>query len=126
MQTLKFIETYFVWWVLTCYVTIVRVVRLIVHHKFIIYKVEAVWARLEGVLHHHIDCLLGQLGELVNVLAAVQTVRDAETKVKIKCFEMLISEKVSLDHPELVEGLHSDFELYCGTNRSKFQKLKKK
>ena len=60
------------------------------------------------------------------MLAAVQTVRDAKAKVKIECFEMLISKKVSLDHSEVGDRLPSDFKLYGGANRSKFQKLKNK
>ena len=105
--------------------TIVRVVRLVVHHKLLVYKVEAVRARLERVLHHLIDRLLGQPGKLVNMLTAVQTVRDAKAKVKVECFEMLISKKVSLDHPEVGDRLPSDFKLYGGANRSEFQKLQK-
>lgn len=106
--------------------TIVRVVSLVVHHELLVYEVEAIRARLEWVLHHLIDRLLGQLGKLVNMLAAVQTVRDAKAKVKVEGFEMLISKKVSLDHSEVGDRLPSDFELYCGANSSKFQKLQKK
>ena len=104
--------------------SIVRVVCLVVHHQLVVHKVEAVGASLEGVPHHLIDCVLGQLRKLVNVLAAVQTIRNAEPKIKVECFEMLIPEEVTLDHPELGHWLPPDPELHSGANCSEFQKLK--
>ena len=104
--------------------SIVRVISLVVHHKLVVYEVEAVRPSLEGVLHHLDDHVLGQLRELVDVLTAVQTVRDAESEVKVECFEMLIPKKVTLNHPKLGDGLPADLELYGGSNCSEFQKLK--
>ena len=122
MQTLKFIKDLNC--LLSSNMSIVRVVRFIVHHKFVVHKVEAVRASLEGVPHHLIDRVLSQLGKLVNMFAAVQTVRNAETKVKVECFEMLIPKKVTLNHPKLGHWLPSNSELHSGADCSKFQKLK--
>ena len=104
--------------------SIVRVVCLVVHHQLVVHKVEAVGPSLEGVPHHLIDCVLGQLRKLVNVLAAVQTIRNAEPKIKVECFEMLIPEEVTLNHPELGHWLPSNPELHGGANCSEFQKLR--
>ena len=122
MQTLKFIKDLVC--LLSSNMSIVRVVRFIVHHKFVVHKVEAVRASLEGVPHHLIDRVLSQLGKLVNMFAAVQTVWNAETKIKVECFEMLIPKKVTLNHPELGHWLPSNPELHGGANCSEFQKLR--
>ena len=105
-------------------VSIISIIRFVVHYKFVIHEVEAVRAGLEGVLHHVLDGVLVKTGELVDVLAAVDAVRDAEAKVKVESFQVLITEKVSFNHSEFVYGLASNLEFYCSTNSSKFQKLK--
>ena len=105
-------------------VAIKRIISLVVHHKNIIYKVEAVGASLEGCSHHLLCQLLVNAWKLVNMFTGVDAVWNAESKVKIKCLEVSVSEKVSLDHPEVLQWLVSNFELYCGPNVSKFEKLK--
>ena len=71
------------------------------HHQLVVHKVEAVAARLERVLDHQLDGGRIELGELVDVLARVLAVGDAEAKVKVEGLEVPIPEEVSLDHPEV-------------------------
>ena len=75
---------------------VVSVVRLVVHDKLVVHEVEAVGACLEGVLDHQLDGGRVKLGELVDVLAGVLAVGDAETEVKVEGLEMAISEIVAL------------------------------
>ena len=81
--------------------SVVRVVCLVVHHQLVVHEVEAVAARLERVLDHQLDGGRIELGELVDVLARVLAVGDAEAEVKVKGLEVPIPEEVSLDHPEV-------------------------
>ena len=81
--------------------SVVRVVCLVVHHQLVVHEVEAVAARLERVLNHQLDGGRIELGELVDVLARVLAVGDAEAEVKVKGLEVPIPEEVSLDHPEV-------------------------
>ena len=78
---------------------VVSVVCLIVHHQLVLHEVEAVRAGLEGVLDHQLDGGRVELGELVDVLAGVLAVGDAETEVKVKGLEMTVSEIVALIKP---------------------------
>ena len=104
--------------------TIIGIICFIVHYKFVVHEVEAVGPGLEGILHHQVDGRVVQAGELVYVLAAVDAVRDAETKVKVESFQVLITKEMSFNHSEFVYRLSSNLELHCSTNCSKFQKLK--
>ena len=97
-------------------VSIVGVIGFVVHHQLVVHEVEAVGARLEGVLHHQVNCLLVQTRELVDVLAGVDTVGNAEPEVEVKCFEVLVTEEVSFNHPELGDWFPSNLELHSGTN----------
>ena len=81
--------------------SVVCVVCLVVHHQLVVHEVEAVAARLERVLNHQLDGGRIELGELVDVLARVLAVGDAEAEVKVKGLEVPIPEEVSLDHPEV-------------------------
>ena len=103
---------------------IISIICFIVHYKFVIDEVEAVGPGLEGVLNHQVDGVVVQAGELVYVLATVDAVGDAEPKVKVECFQVLITKEVSFNHSEFVYGLSSNLELHRSTNCSKFQKLK--
>lgn len=47
---------------------------------------------------------LRQLGELINVLARVSTVWDAEAKVKVEALQQVITEVVPFDHAEIIQG----------------------
>ena len=49
-----------------------------------------------------VNQLLVEAGELVDVLARVARVGDAEPKVKVKGFEVAVTEKVALNHPEIL------------------------
>ena len=104
--------------------SIVRVVSFVVHHKFVVHKIEAVGASLERIVYHQIYCDLVQPRKLVDVLAAIYTVRNAESKVKIKRFKMLVTEKMSFNHPKFVHRFTPNLKFYRSTNCSKIQKLK--
>lgn len=49
----------------------------------------------------HLTLLWGQLWHLIDMLTTVPRVGHTESKIKIKCFEQLVPEVVSLHHPEL-------------------------
>ena len=75
---------------------VVSVVSFVMHHKLVVHEVEAVGARLEGVLDHQLDGGRVELGELVDVLAGVLAVGDAETEVEVEGLEMAVSEIAAL------------------------------
>ena len=103
--------------------SIVRVVSFVVHHKFVVHEVEAVGASLKRIVYHQIYCDLVQPRKLVDVLAAIYTVRNAESKVKIKRFKVLVTEKMSFNHSKFVDRFTPNLEFYRSTNCPKFQKL---
>ena len=94
------------------------------HHQLVVHEVEAVAARLERVLDHQLDGGRIELGELVDVLARVLAVGDAEAEVKVKGLEVSIPEEVSLDHPEVWDRFRTNAELDGCTHRLKLQELK--
>ena len=57
------------------------------------------------------------------MLATVDTVRNAESKIKVEGFQMLVTKEMPLDHPELVDGLPANLELHRGPDSSQFEKL---
>ena len=58
------------------------------------------------------------------MLAAVDTVRNAESKIKVEGFQMLVTKEMPLDHPELVDGLPANLELHRGSDSSQLEKLR--
>ena len=60
------------------------------------------------------------------MLAAVDTVRNAESKIKVEGFQMLVTKEMPLYHPELVNGLLANLELHCGSDSSQLEKLRMK
>ena len=103
---------------------VVRVVSLIVHHQLVVDEVETIRPRLERVLDHKLDCGSVKFGELVNVFARVLAVGDAEAEVKVEGLEVTVPEEVALYHPEVLDGLRADTELYGGAHGLKLQELK--
>ena len=95
------------------------------HHQLVVHKVEAVAARLKGVLDHQLDGGRVKLGELVDVLAGVLAVGDAEAKVEVEGLEVAIPEEVALDHSEVRDRLRTDAELHRGSNSLELQELEK-
>ena len=83
--------------------SVVGIVRLVVHDQLVVDKLEAVGARLERILDHDGNRLLVEPGELVDVLAGVLAVGDAEPKVKVEGLEVLVPEKVSLYHAKILK-----------------------
>ena len=81
----------------------VSIVGFVVHYQLVVDKVEAVGARLERILDHDGNRLLVEPGELVDVLAGVLAVGDAEPKVKVEGLEVLVPEKVSLYHAKILK-----------------------
>ena len=59
------------------------------------------------------------------MLAAVDTVRNAESKIKVEGFQMLVTKEMPLYHPELVNRLPADLELNRGSNSSQLEKLRR-
>ena len=59
------------------------------------------------------------------MLAGVFAIGYAETKVKVEGFQMLIPEKVPLDHSEVLDRSTTHTELDGGTDCSQLQELKK-
>ena len=106
--------------------SVVGVVGLVVHHQLVVHKVEAVTARLKGVLDHQLDGGRVKLGELVDVLAGVLAVGDAEAEVEVEGLEVAIPEEVALDHSEVRDRLRTDAELHRGANSLELQELKNK
>lgn len=60
---------------------------------------------------------LGQCGELVDMLASVLAAGHAEAEFEIKALEQLITEVVSLNHAEVVDGCVSHCELHSAETR---------
>ena len=48
------------------------------------------------------------------MFASVARTRDAESELEIKCLEQAITEKVTLDHPEIAHRLVPNRELHPG------------
>ena len=84
--------------------SVVGVVRLVVHDEDVVHEVEAVGPGLEGELNHLVHELLLKAGELVNVLAGVAAAGDAEAKVKVECLQVSVPEEVALNHSKVLKG----------------------
>jgi hypothetical protein len=95
---------------------IVAVVGFVVHHQLFIYKVEGIRFGLKWVCNHLSDSFGVQFWEVVDVLHAILTVRDTKTKVKIKGFQHFVTEKMTLNHPKLFNGLTSNTEIHGSTD----------
>lgn len=60
---------------------------------------------------------LGQCGELVDMLASVLAAGHAEAELKVKTLKQLLSEIMSLDHPEVFYRHVSDRELHTAKTK---------
>ena len=96
------------------------VVSLVVHHERVVHEVEAVRPRLEGVRHHLLGQPLVYARELIDVLTGVHAVRNAEPKVEIKCFQVLLTEKVSFNHSKILQRFVANFQLDRSAHISEF------
>lgn len=61
--------------------------------------------------------VVGKLRELVDVLAGVAAVGDAEAEVEVEVLEQAPLEVVALDHAEAVDGSVAHRELHPGGNK---------
>ncbi len=123
---------------------VVAVVRLVVHDELAVDEVEAVGPGGEGLGHHlpHGGGL--QLGKVVDVLARVLAVGDAEAKVEVESLQVavpesklnfcffqkrgkitvqVILEKVPLDHPEVLDRLVSHRKLHGRPDGAELEEL---
>lgn len=97
---------------------VVGVVSLVVHHQFIVHKVETVGLRLVRMQDHLSNDVVGEWGELVDVFTGVLAVGHAKPKLKIKAFQQLLPEVMPLDHPEVFDREVPYSKLNCGPNLS--------
>ncbi len=102
----KFFEPEGICFHLSIRLAVVSVVSFVVHDQLVVDKVEAVGARLERILYHEGDGLLVEAGKLVDVLAAVLAVGDAEAKVKVEGFQMLVPKEVTLNHAKILREIN--------------------
>ena len=86
------------------------------HYKFIINKIEAVRSGLERMGNHQVLLFLVKFRKIIDVLTGVDTVRNAETKIKMKSFQVLTSKEMSLNHSKVLDRLTSNGELNCGSD----------
>jgi hypothetical protein len=96
---------------LSPYCSIICIVSFVMHNQLIINKVEAVRASLKGVFNHKVDGSLVKFRKLVDMLAGVFAIGYAEAEIKVKCFQVLIPEKVSFDHSEILDWSATHTEL---------------
>ena len=70
--------------------------------------------------HHLLGHPLVYARELIDVLTSVHAVRNAEPKVEIKCFQVLLTEKVSFNHSKILQRFVANFKLDRSAHISEF------
>lgn len=73
------------------------------------------------MVHHEANEIIWKLGELIDVLACVAAVWNAESKVKVKVLQEAPLEIMSLNHTEAVNRTVPHGELNSGTDSAKFK-----
>ena len=82
------------------------------HDEFVFDEIKGIGFRFEGIFGHFSDEFFAQTRELVNVLASVLRVGDAEPELKVERLQQLIAKEVALDHAEAVDGTIAHRELH--------------
>lgn len=94
------------------------------HDEFAIDKVKRIAPGGKRFGNHLSDSFGIQFGKVVDVLTSVLTVGNAESEVEVEGLEVAIPEKVSLDHPEVLDRFVSHGEFDGGADCAEFQKCR--
>lgn len=86
------------------------------HYELIINEIEAVRSCLERMCNHQVLLFLVKLRKIINVLTGVNTIRNTETKIEMKSFQVLTSKEMSLNHLKVLDRFASNGELNSGSD----------
>ena len=92
------------------------------HNEFAVDEVKRVTSGGKRFGNHLSHRLGIQFGKVVDMLASVLAVRNAKSEVEVEGLEVAISEKVSLDHPEVLDRFVANGEFDGGADCAELQK----
>ena len=104
--------------------SIVSIISFVMHNQLVIHKIKAVRASFKRILYHKVDGSLIKFWKLVDMLAGVFAVGYAESEVKVKGFQMLVPEKVALNHSKILDWSSTNTKFDSCPNGSELQELK--